>query len=133
MNKKLLISFLILFSLMGGKVFAQDDLEKTLEQAAIYYNEAIDLYKQDDVQKSIDYTNTEYIEAVNLYSYYPEFSEPWANTYKGNSPIDMTNFKLTKYYPNVALARIQMSDGKCALIASLGQLVVNFDYDKIIY
>ena len=55
MNKKLLISFLILFSLMGSKVFAQDDLEKTLEQAAIYYNEAIDLYKQDDVQKSIDY------------------------------------------------------------------------------
>ena len=40
---------------MGSKVFAQDDLEKTLEQAAIYYNEAIDLYKQDDVQKSIDY------------------------------------------------------------------------------
>lgn len=85
------------------------------------------------VQKTTDFENNEYIEAVNLYSYYPEFSEPWADTYKGNSPIDMTNFKLTKYYPNVALARIQMSDGKCALVTSLGQLVVNFDYDKIIY
>ena len=58
MNKKALISFLTLFSLMGSCAFCeenQDDLEKTLEQAATYYNEAIDLYQQDNINKSIDY------------------------------------------------------------------------------
>lgn len=85
------------------------------------------------IHKTVDYSGNEYIEAANLYSTYSDYTTPWALKYKGNSPIDMTDYKLTKYYPNTALARIQMSDGKCALISSLGQLVIDFDYDKIVY
>ena len=58
MNKKTLISFLVLFSLMINPAFSHnskvDDLE-LLEEATTYYNQAIDFYKQDDVDRSIDY------------------------------------------------------------------------------
>ena len=58
MKKKVLISFFILFNLMGLQGICAEsskEADRALEQAAMYYNEAIDLYKQDDVEKSIDY------------------------------------------------------------------------------
>lgn len=57
MKNKALISLIIFLSLLNSYAYSADsekELQKALEQAATYYNEAIDLYKQDEVDKSID-------------------------------------------------------------------------------
>jgi len=57
MKNRVLISLVIFLSMLNSNAFcaeSQKDIEKALEQAATYYNEAIDLYKQDNVEKSID-------------------------------------------------------------------------------
>ena len=72
MNKKVLITTILLLGLMAGNFAFCEEEQDNLEKAANLYNEAIDLYGQDEVEKSIDY----FIKALELK---PDFYEAHYN------------------------------------------------------
>lgn len=68
MKKKLIISFFILFLFFGWNVTKANEVE----DATLFYNEAIDLFRQDNVDKSIELFN----KAIEIY---PDFYEAHYN------------------------------------------------------
>ena len=122
MNKKALISFLTLFSLMGSCAFCeteQEELQKTLEQAATYYNEAIDLYQQDDVNKSIDYFEKAIKEAIRVSKQFIVITVP---SKEDNNPEHihlLTKDKLTQFFNNNGVTNLKFGgvNGHLFLVA----------------